>query len=73
MEKKMTERPLLRYVPAWDNQPFVERLNLALKALRIHGILTEAEYKKAFGRLSKQWEKQDFAEKEGLVVTDVLA
>lgn len=56
------ERPLLRTVPVWDNQPFVERLNLALKALRIHGILTESEYKKAFNRLSKQWQEQDYDE-----------
>lgn len=56
------ERPLLRTVPVWDNQPFVERLNLALKALRIHGIITESEYKKAFSRLSKQWEQQDYEE-----------
>lgn len=56
------ERPLLRTVPVWDNQPFVERLNLALKALRIHGIITESEYKKAFARLSKQWEQQAYEE-----------
>lgn len=60
MENK--ERPLLRTVPVWDNQPFVERLNLALKALRVHGILTDSEYKKAFSRLSKEWEKQHYEE-----------
>lgn len=56
------ERPLLRTVPVWDNQPFCERLNLALKALRIHGVLTESEYKKAFKRLAIQWEQQDYEE-----------
>lgn len=56
------ERPLLRLVPVWDNQPFVERLKLALKALRVHGILTEIEYKKAFNKLIKQFEKQDYDE-----------
>lgn len=56
------ERPLLRTVPVWDNQPFVERLNLALKALKIHGILTDAEHKKAFDRLAKKWEQQSYEE-----------
>lgn len=53
-----SECPLLRIGPVWDNQPFAERLNLSLRALRIQGIITEAEYKKAIGRLSKQYEKQ---------------
>lgn len=56
------ERPLLRTVPVWDNQPFVERLNLALKALKIHGILTDAEHKRAFSRLAKKWEQQSYEE-----------
>lgn len=61
--------PLLRHCPAWDNQPFVERLNLAIKALRIHGILSEAESKRAFVRLTKSWEKQDFDSREGIGLT----
>ena len=61
---KEQDRPLLRTVPVWDNQPFVERLNLALKALKIHGIMTQKEYEKCFERLCKQWEYQSYASEE---------
>lgn len=45
-------------VPGWVNQPFGERLNLALSALKIHGIISQSEFEKAKIRLQKKWDKQ---------------
>ncbi len=55
---RQKDTPLLRHVPVWDNQPFGERLNLAISALAIHGILTPKEKYRALERLQKAWNKQ---------------
>lgn len=57
----MIDTPLLRYVPAWDNNPFGERLNLSIKALRIHGVLTDKEADNALRRLTKKLKMQQEA------------
>lgn len=44
---------LEKTVPTWDNQPFAERLQLAITALSVHGVIPKSEAVKAYKRLNK--------------------